>query len=201
MKKVIIPIFAIVILLAFISTSAQSLRIGAGGGITMFQSPDAFTDDLDKGGLGLASEYHFNGKLKFGFPVIPLSISGHVIYNTLSSEKSGTEISWNLLSLGVGAEYKLIPGPASPYLSLDLMMNSFGKLKVDDDEQEDTDISRYGIAIGAGLEFTLLPKVDIDASVKYNMFNLMGKEDEFYNLKEETIGAISINVTLLFGVL
>lgn len=206
MKKSILFLFTF-FFVAFTILQAQSLRIGPTVGLTSFQAPDYLTNDLDEGGWGLSSHINYGAKVKLGLPLLPLTFVGSFVYTPLSSEKGDVEFSSSLTSIGLGAELSFAPGPLSPYAGLDLLYNSFGdtEYKTPDGPQKGDGVSRYGIAIGIGAEFTLLPKVDVDVSAKYNMYNLFGKDDNeeisAVNKDEETISAITINATFYFSVL
>jgi opacity protein-like surface antigen len=193
MKK-ISSIF-IILLLFCISIYGQSLKLGLSGGLTNISGPDLLTKDISENGFGYGAETHYGIKAKLGLPIIPLTFTGFVTNHALSSDEDGVEVSQNILSIGVGAEYALIPGPIAPYLALDVLSNSLGELEVNGNKQADG-VSRVGISVGGGLDFKLLPKIDVDASVKYNIFNLIGKEGD-----EDNISSINLNVAILFSVI
>lgn len=191
------------------SLQAQMLRIGPGGGLNMIKTPDYYTKEAPAG-LGFSDELALGLKAKFSVPLLPLRITGQAFYTKLKSESDANIAGKNynigysssIFSLGVGAEMSLLPGPVSPYLGVDLLINSFGELKVDSGNEvvgqfsNSTDgFSRFGLGLGAGVEFTLLPKVDIDVSAKYNLNNMIGKESG-----EENINSLQISGTLLFGI-
>ncbi|MDZ7766885.1 MAG: hypothetical protein U5K00_21130 [Melioribacteraceae bacterium] len=54
--------------------------------------------------------------------------------------------------------------------------------------------NRTGMGIGGGLDFGILPMVDIDISAKYNINNLIGKEEG-----EETFSTLNYSATVYFG--
>lgn len=199
MKKAFIILF----ILAFAGISqvqAQSFKVGVGGGLTLIQSPDFF-DTYD-----MATGYHFGAKAKIGLPLLPIKITGQVYYNTFSGtidEVEGfilpvsVDVSTDLLILGAGFEVSLIPGPIAPYLGADIFLSSIGKFEFEPSNvllngSEAT--SRMGLGFGAGLDFKLLPMFDIDLAAKYNLYNLVGKEDG-----EEDINAITITANFMFG--
>lgn len=207
MKKI-----SILILVLFVSAGishAQGISIAATGGLTLVQGPDALTKDINEGGAGFSSAPHFGVKGKFKLPLIPLAITGQVLYTKFTGEGNTTvsggttasvETESSLLLLGVGAEYKFVPGPISPYLAFDIFYANSGDFKYKatalgtTSEQTFDGENRTGIGIGAGLVFGLLPMIDIDVSAKYNINNLLGKEED-----EETFSAINLSASLSFG--
>lgn len=195
------------ILLSSTFIFAQGLKLGLSGGISSFQAPDYYTEKISDGGLGLGSELHIGGKAKLSLPVLPLKIVGSVYYTMLGSEDSGIEISGSILSLGVGGEWKLIPGPLAPYLALDINFNSFGEMetKVNSSTFKSDSFSRVGLGVGLGAEFTLLPKVDVDISAKYHFYNLLGKEEidlgNSLTSDEKSITALMFSATFMFSLL
>lgn len=195
------------------SIQAQRLSIGIGGGISNIQGPDNYTKSISDGGLGFGSEYRLGGKAKLGLPLVPFTFTGQVFYTIMNSEGdvpttptssttvTSMETNLSLLSIGVGTEYTMVPGPLSPYLALDVSVNNFGELEYDYSGQNLTDntedgFTRTGLAIGAGVEFTLLPTIDVDVSAKYAFNNLIGKESG-----EKDINSINITANILFSLL
>lgn len=191
MKRFFLFLPFIVILIFGINSYGQGLKFGVGGGLSMVQSPDRLTNSAAEGGSGFGSEYHFGLKAKLSIPLVPVTPVGFLNYHLLSGDD---DISQSILSLGVGVNIELIPGPLSPYGTIDLQYNSFGDTEIG--SQSFDGYSRTGLGIGAGIEFNLLPMVDLDLSAKYNMMNLMGKAEN-----EETVGIITVNLTfMIFGI-
>lgn len=216
MKKIV----TILCILFVVSSSAfaQSFKVGLGGGLAIVNSPDALTNDISKGGLGFSSEYQVGLKGKFGVPVLPFKLIGEINYSLLNGEeefsmvyysetvdvKAETETS--ILSFGLGAEYYLIPGPISPFVNATITLNTVNELKVKstwkyngvtyptEEETYGEKVSRTGIGIGAGVSISILPIIDIDITAKYNIVNLLGKEDG-----EETISTTSLMATVFIG--
>lgn len=191
MKKLAVLLLLIMISFpSFQSTRAQGLKLGIGGGLSMVQSPDSYTD-----GAGFSTEYHIGLRARLSLPAVPITPIGFVEYHFLTGSMNVQDVSvdtkQNILSIGVGGEFTLVPGPFSPYLGLDLEFNSFG-----DFEPSGYGIgsgkSRMGIGIGAGVMFNLIV-IDIDVNLKYQMMNLIGKEDN-----EDTIGILNLNAAVFF---
>lgn len=197
--KTFITVISMAALLSLSNTGySQSLKLGFGGGLTIIQSPDGFTNSIPDG-AGFDSEYHIGLKVKIDLPIIPITPYGFIQYHFLRGEGStplGTvETNQNIFSLGAGGELELVPGPINPFLLLDLSYNNFGDFEASGGSLSISSggNSRVGLGIGAGVAFTLLP-IDLELSAKYNFFNLVGKEDG-----EETISAFVINASVFFG--
>ncbi len=208
MKKILTLITAL--LIASSVNYSQGISLGASGGLSTITGPDIYTNDVSEGGFGFSSAPHFGVKGKFSLPLIPLRITGQVLYSQFTGEGdvavgnssvvASLENKLSVLIYGVGAEYSFVPGPISPYLAFDLFMTNYG-----DFEQTYTTASsnvntttegesRTGIGLGAGLEFGLLPMIDIDLSAKYNINNLIGKNDG-----EDTFSTLNVSATVFLG--
>lgn len=202
--------------------TAQSFKIGLGGGLTTITAPDNFTNDISDDGLGFSTGYHFGVKARFSLPVLPISFFGEVNYAPLKGEEDmdytffdshlnpqvvnlNVTTETSLLSIGVGAQYSIIPGPISPYASAELIYNSIADIKgkssgtyngitVNDERTLVEKFNRTGIGLGAGVYISVLPVIDIDFSVKYKIVNIAGKEDG-----EDTMSLVNINATVFFG--
>ncbi len=206
MKRNILLLLTIGLLFGFTTSFTQSIKVGPSVGYTLIQSPDIFTKEINNGGLGFSNPLHFGLKAKFALPLIPLKINGHFHYTPMSGEyvvgPASVETSSSIMTISVGGEWSLIPGPLSPYLGVDLQMNNFGETKVitktpgSTNEIKADGESRMGLGLGAGIEFTLLPSFDLDVAVKYNLLNLVGKEDG-----EESVNTITLTVNVLFSLL
>ncbi len=186
-KSFILFLFAAISLLSLQDANAQGIKIGIGGGLSSVQSPTAYTD-----AFGFSSEYHIGLKGKLSIPVFPITPIGFVEYHFFRGQTpAGADTKQNILSIGVGGELSLLPGPLSPYLGLDLEFNNFSDLEISGGTNLSGN-SRTGLGVGAGVMLTLLP-IDFDVSLKYQMLNLFGKEDG-----EETIGIINLNAAVFF---
>ena len=195
-------ILSLVILLSVTQfINAQGLKVGVGIGLTNLLAPDELTNDISDGGAGFSTGFNFVAKAKLSIPVIPITPIGYVQYTTLGAEESipvgKIETSMSILSIGVGGEISLIPGPLSPYLSLDLSYNKFGDFEVKAPEaaggnSTSSGESRTGLGIGVGAELSLII-ITVDVSARYNFYNLLGKESG-----EESRNAIILNAAVLF---
>lgn len=193
LKKTLL-ILAMFLMLSSLSFG-QLLQLGPGVGYTSINAPESLTKDISDGGTGYSGAIRYGLLARVGLPLLPLNFTGFIYNNSWTGEESGTETSMSLLNIGLGAEWQLLPGPIQPYLALDFLMNSFGDSEINGEKVGDS-YSRTGIGLGAGAEFTLLPMINLDASVKYNMNNLFGKEDG-----EDTMSTLNITVNFLFKIL
>lgn len=212
MKKTNILAFAVMFLLLFPTfTSAQLVKIGAGGGITQILAPDGLTKGVSDGGLGYSTEWNAGIVGKLDLPLIPFTPRAFFLYHSFSGsglepphlhkathEEGEIEYSQSILEIGAGVQYNFIPAPLGfdPYLALDLSFNSFGKSKVNDVEIDGSDVSRFGGGIGIGTEISIIPVINLDLCLSYKMFNLIGKEDS-----EKTISAVTLDAFVIFNFL
>ncbi len=194
MKKIMVLfLFVAISFFTFQTIQAQSIDLGIGGGLTLVQSPTAYKD------AGFSTEYHIGIKGKLNFPLVPITPIGFIDYHFLSGTETFNMLSvdtkQNILSIGVGGEFSLVPGPISPYIGLDFEYNNFGDFKISGaaDTTLNSSISRTGIGVGAGVMIKLIPLFNVDVSLKYQMLNLFGKESG-----EETIGIINLNAAIFF---
>ncbi len=184
-KSIILFLFAAISLLSLQETNAQSIKIGIGGGLSSVQSPTYYTDNA-----GFSSEYHIGLKGMLSIPVFPITPIGFIEYHFFRGQTpEGADTKQNILSIGVGGQMELLPGPLSPYIGLDLEFNNLGEIT---GLPTGSSVSRMGLGVGAGVMLTLLP-IDFDVSLKYQMLNLFGKESG-----EENIGIINLNAAIFF---
>lgn len=203
MKRTVTTIIA-VFFIAALSINAQGLKLGATGGLNLLQSPDILTKDISEGGAGFGSGYQFGVKGKFSLPIIPLKVIGFVSYSKFSNDGSlnnqSRETDWSIVTVGFGGEWSLIPGPVSPYVALDILYNRFGEMTMKNTtantETKNEGVSRSGVGIGGGIDVTILPKIDLDLSARYNLNNLVGKEGG-----EENINSLSVTLNVFFNIL
>jgi hypothetical protein len=196
MKKIFLVVLSLTFILFFnVNVHAQSVKIGAGGGLTNVTGPDSYKNSISDGGLGFSSGYNLGIIAKLSLPLVPLTPRGFFLYNNFSNEEGGVEYSQSISSLGLGVQYGFIPIPAGfdPYLFLDLMYNNFGDI---DGLTNGGGGSRFGLQAGVGAEITIIPLINLDVFAGYNWYNLTGKEDG-----EDTISAFVIDVFVMFNFL
>ena len=169
-----------------------------------------FTDKITEDGLGYSTEWNGGVIVKLGLSLVPITPRAFFLYHTLNGSEDfvdplgiGTSINSNsqsILSVGLGAQIGFTPVPAGfdPYFAIDLMYNSFGELKqttfgVD---SKFYSISRFGLGLGVGAEILLIPVLNLDVLISYQMMNLVGKEDG-----ESSLSILTVDAFLLFSFL
>jgi len=170
-QKLILTIFAFSFLA--VSIVGQSIKVGIGGGYTTLSGDNSFTAENI---LNLKSGMHYGGKVIVGLPVLPIQFTGNIYQNSLSNDAAGIKTETSFLSVGLGAEMNLLPGPLQPYLAAELLFTSFGDVTYNDITVA-AEESETGLGLGAGVYFKLLPVVDLDLSAHYNMNTLFGSSD------------------------
>ena len=196
------------------TTNAQLFSIGVGGGLTNVLGSEDYTNKISEEGLGYSTEWNMGVIAKLGLPLIPITPRAFILYHTLNSSEDivdplgkGTSInsttienSQSILSVGLGAQIGFIPVPAGfdPYFSVDLLYNSFGEFKQTTFGNEETfdGESRFGLGLGVGTEVTIIPIINIDFLLSYQMMNLVGKEDG-----EPSLSTLTLDAFLLFSFL
>ncbi len=167
----------IVISFLAVSLVGQSIKVGIGGGYTALGGDNDFTAENV---LNLSSGMHYGGKVVVGLPILPIQFTANIFQNSLSSEVSSLEIETSFLSVGLGAEMTLLPGPLQPYLAVELLYTSFGDVIFENVNIEQLKLdSKTGLGLGAGVYFKLLPIIDLDLSAHYNMNTLLSSGDAF----------------------
>lgn len=183
MKTKIVCI-AIALFVSFATVNAQiespvHLDLGVGGGVTM---PTGTLSNLDNTG------YHIGAKGRVsGF--MPLNVLAALNYNRLPNKVGGeTDV---IVSASAGLEYTIPSVVVKPYLGLDFAYNSLSNTGAGSSTN-----SRFGTGIGGGILLNIPALGDFDASFKYQILNLTGK-----NPNEDTMSQIVLNVSLMFSVM
>lgn len=198
MKKLVSITTAVLLIILAGTISAQSVRFGPSIGFTFPKNQDINLNEVVDRTLELDGDVHYGAKLKIGFPVLPLTITGGFLYTKLSGSIpafDNSSVEQTIYVISVGGEYAFIPGPIQPYGALDLMFTSLGELKMPQ-STDDSSTSRVGLGIGAGIDIKILPKIDVDLSLKYCFNNMFGKEDG-----EDSFNTTNVTVNFLFNVL
>jgi hypothetical protein len=205
-------IFSTIILLIIPTIGfAQFVKIGAGGGLTQIVSPEEVTKDVSEGGLGFSANWNLGLIAKVDLPIVPITPRAYLLYHSLSGSgeaeilskgmnTNSTEVenSQSIFEVGIGAQYNFVPIPAGidPYLALDIAMNSFGKLEINDNEVPESSSTRFGGGFGLGAEVSIIPMINVDLLLSYRMLNLIGKDDG-----ENTISAVTLDAFVIFNFL
>jgi hypothetical protein len=156
-----------------------SLDLGLGGGVSI---P---TGDLAN---GYSTGYNAGAKLRLK-SILPLNIVAGVAYNRLPVK--GTDAANEAWMIAGGLEYALPGVGVSPYLGADAKLNLF--------KNKGTGTSSYnrgGIALGGGVLFGLPGFGSFDASVKYDMLNVMGKD-----ANETSVSQVTATLSLMASIL
>ncbi|MBU0475924.1 MAG: outer membrane beta-barrel protein [Bacteroidetes bacterium] len=176
-------------------TFGQSIKVGVGGGYTALTGDNSFTAE---DALNLNSGIHYGGKILVSLPVLPIQFAANIYYNPLSNEytepitNTTIKTETSFLSIGLGAEFTLIPGPIQPYLAGELLYTSFGEATVNDFSASEAE-SKTGLGLGAGLYFKLLPVINLDFSAHYNMNTLLSSGD--------ALNSTHVRLNVLFNIL
>ncbi|MBI3766819.1 MAG: hypothetical protein HY277_10015 [Ignavibacteriales bacterium] len=156
-----------------------TLDLGVGGGVSL---PIGTLSDNVNTGWHAGATARISG-------LIPINIVGSAYYNRLPF-KVGSDASTAWM-IGAGIEYP-IPGIiVKPYLGLDGLVNVISSTA-----SGAQSITREGLGIGCGLQFSVPAFGSFDASVKYQIFNMLGKESN-----EETLSQVTASVAVMFSVL
>ena len=206
MKKLVALFVILAAFLSFNTNSTFSqpqlkLHVTGGYNLPMPDLKGTYPDDINKDPIpyfmksgfhaGVDGKYYLGKKRNVG---ITLSggynsfssgdMTGVVFSNGNNSLDTGTVLSKiNMITIGLGVEYNFLPkGKTQPFLGVEFNGNFFsGNTKYtpkNGNEFEATlkSASRFGIAIGGGLDFKLSKQVGAVVGVKYHMSNLIGKD-------------------------
>ncbi len=83
-KNYVITIILICLLFLPTFTSAQLIKVGAGGGITQILAPDALTKEVSEGGLGYSTEWNVGLIGKVDLSMLPITPRVFIMYHLLS---------------------------------------------------------------------------------------------------------------------
>jgi len=211
-KFTIATVIIFSVMLSF-TANAQLFSFGVGGGLTNVVGAEHYTDNISEEGYGYSTEWNGGIIAKIGLPLIPITPRAFILYHTLNGSEDlveplgkGTAInsgnvesSQSILSVGLGIQYGFIPVPVGvdPYLAIDLLYNKFGEFKQTTFGNEETfdGGSRFGLGLGVGAEISLIPVLNLDVLVSYQMMNLVGKDDE------PSLSTLTLDAFLLFSFL
>ncbi len=168
MKRSIVLYSLIIFLSLTISSHAQMLKVGLGGGYTSVTTSESIFDD----------GFQYGGKLVLNVPLLPLTVAANLYNNPFSTEIGDASYESSFFSGGLGAEFTILPGPIKPYVGAEFLYTAIGESKINGLSVGESE-SKYGLGLGAGAYFTLLPLIDLDLSAHYNMNTLLSSGDNF----------------------
>ena len=193
MKQKLILTIILSISFLTISSFGQLIKLGIGGGYTALTGDNSLTAE---NALNLNSGYHYGAKLVVGIPLFPIQFTGGYYENKLSNDESGVTSETEFSTFGLGVEWAFLPGPINPYIETEILFTSFGETKYSfegNDYSGDIDESKTGLGLGAGVYFKLIPVIDLDLSLRYNMNTLFSSGD--------AMNSTNVRLNILFSVL
>lgn len=223
--------YGLIIIIICTSSSllfSQNIKIGIGGGYAYIDNDTYYTRDVKSSyfssQLGLRNCYVINSKIKYSSSEIPIILTGEIsfflaknnvdylgYYSFIQSSpaKMHLDVSQYIYSIGIGIESPIVTSFITPYLSLSILLNYFGKTKVertpkpdsmfDDPKNIISNSLRAGINMGFGFDFTLSEKISVDLATKYSFMNLVGKKNVSQKVKEENFNTISIVANVFYN--
>jgi hypothetical protein len=180
-------------------SNAAGFKFGVGGGVGGFS--------YDNSNVSYNAAFNIGAKLKLNIPHVAFTPVAFLNYYFLTGKFSGnpinttvpinSDINQKILTLGAGAEFKFVPdAQVSPYLAVDIDFNHIGELSFDQQPLNFTNpgaISRTGFDAGGGIMFIIPYAFTIDASLKYAVLNVLGKDSG-----ENSINSWNLNISILF---
>lgn len=215
----------------FSAVEAQSVYLNVGGGFSRMSPKGNYTfvyttDRMSWPGkfeemVGQKADIGFNiaSSLEFRLPDTSVSLTAGIAYtqfygkcdfvkaytppwyNTAYTIGELTTRS-NILTFKTGAQWQICRSPIAPYVNLDLLYNIIGDTKLSIRNNSTTTEAivdgntRMGLSVGGGARVALLPSIDFMIGANYLWINLITPDTE-----EETKGAISLTVSVSYGLL
>jgi hypothetical protein len=134
------------------------------------------------------SGWHAGAKARFsGFMPLSVLVAGQ--YNRIPMKTWGE--SMTAITVGAGLEYPLTAMVVKPYLGVDGFVSILSSTA-----PGAASVTREGIGLGGGVQFSVPAFGSFDLSAKYQMINLLGKETN-----EETQSQLSVSLAIMFSVL
>ena len=174
----------VMVLLGFMTSksgaqTSVTLDGGIGGGVTM-PTADAANS--------MNSGYHLGALLRLK-ELLPFDVVASASYNSMSlRDEDAREKLW---VGGLGVDLPVSMAVLNPYVSVQALA-SFRKSPVPGVSSS----ARYGIGLGPGVGFSVPLLGDFDASVKYQLINLFGKQTG-----EASYSQIVANLSIIFPIL
>ncbi len=212
MIKVFRTIFITIILFVFINPAQSQIRIVIGpfAGLTLPAIDySGQTSDFYKGtGYGLKSGIHYGimSKVALGPLNARLSVSYCTLENTGQADpntgNSTVDVKNNIFTLSLGTEFGFgVPlVPVRPFIGIDVLFSTISGSAsflntpgISSNQISIQSGSRTGLGISAGAEFKLGKSFSLDASLRYNLINLFGKNYNVVTGASRTDGYSSVN--------
>lgn len=197
MKK-LVALF--VILAAFLSLnnvtfSQPQLKLHITGGYNLplpdFKGEQTFTT-IEENTYGMKQGFNFGADAKYYLGKkrnvgITLGLNYNMFSNNVDSTLNNTAYSQknkiNIFQAALGIEYAFMPkGKTNPFIGAGVTGNFFsgsGKIEPSDTSFFETELkseSRFGVRVGAGIDFAFSKSVGAVIGVNYNIANLIGKD-------------------------
>ncbi len=199
-KYTVLLIFLSLILLLTNTSYSQMIKLGISAGLAKITGPAAYTNSIADNGNGFGSNFNFGAQARINIPLLPITPIIFVDYYMLRGSGNigalAISTSQNILSAGIEGEFNILPLPfVTPYISVEAAVNRFGTLERNytGSNTPQGSVTRYGGALGVGAVITILPFVDLDASLKFHLLNLIGKSSG-----ESGVNALTLNVAVIF---
>lgn len=154
-----------------------NVEVGFGGGVSI---PSGDLSNLDNTGWHGLARLRIHGDM-------PINIVGQGMYSRLP-HKVGSESDFSWIA-AAGLECPLQSVAVKPYLGADVMLVSSSNTG-----PGASSLTRGGLGLGGGVEFGVPGIGSFDASAKYQMLNLMGKDTN-----ESTASQIAVSLAIMFG--
>ncbi len=164
--------------LAQTPASPVNIDLGIGGGVSQ---PVGSLGDITNTGWNAGARARISG-------LIPLHLLASATYNRLPFKSSSDSHTACLLGAWVELPIPLVI--VRPYLGSD------GLVSVVSSTATPGSVTREGFGIGGGVMFSAPFLGNIDASLKYQMFNVVGKVSN-----EDTISQVAATLSLMFPLL
>jgi len=187
------------------------------GGNSNFPLPDGSTDRflfMESGFNAGADFKYFLGKKRNIGLLLNVAYNG---YTTGDLQSGGVGIETDKLNdvrIGIGAEYDFLPlKKANPFIGIDLTGNFLSGKSTPDNGGTETNLhsaSRFGLAVGAGVDIMINKSFGFVIGAKFDFMNLIGKQDTSATYthgtefplwdKAVTLGGVSYNAINMMDV-
>jgi len=184
----VVPSYAQVPVIGF----PMHLDLGIGGGVSW--PNETLLKHTEPSGWNAGIKARIHG-------ILPVSFIGSVVYNRIRNkiydsdipfgvpfEPGEADVTW---MIGGGLEYSLPIPLVTPYLGVEGLLNLMSNSK-----EGASSVTRGGVGLGGGVQFSIPAFGSVDASLKYQIFNLIGKENA-----EDEMSQVAASIAIMFSVL